>query len=106
MQALKALVIIMGILIFAGMGLLVYGLMTRVTWDEEPVAAPAGSPPTPQGFGEVESPLPDGASVAGVLVESGRAVVHVRLPGGGAEVRVFDLGTGAAKGRIRLKGTP
>lgn len=106
MQALKALVIFMGVLIFAGMGLLVYGLMTRVGSDEEVSQAPAGHPPTLQGFGEIESTLPDGASVAGVLVDNGRVVVHVRLPGGGAEVRIFDLGTGAAKGRIRLKGTP
>jgi hypothetical protein len=106
MQALKALVIIMGVLIFAGMGLLVYGLMTRVTQDDEVSQVSADHRPAPQAFGDVEYNLPAGASVAGVSVDNGRAVVHVRLPGGGAEIRVFDLATGAVKGRIRLKGTP
>ena len=106
MQALKALVIIMGVLIIAGMGLLVYGLMTRVSWDEvasQPERAPATAV---SAFGAVSSALPAGASVVSVSVDKGRAVVHVRLAGGGAEIRLFDLATGAASGTIQLKAAP
>ena len=105
MQALKALVIIMGILIIAGMGLLVYGLMTRVSWNE--VSGQAEKPLTGQvaSFDAVVSTLPAGASVASVSVENDRAVVLVQLPDGGAEIRLFDLETGSMIGTIRLKAT-
>ena len=101
MQALKALVIIMGVMIFAGMGLLVYGLMTRVSGEDDSARVAAA-----EAFGKISATLPAGAVVAGVSVDNGRAVVHVRLPDGGAEVRVFDLATGAATGSIELKAAP
>ena len=106
MQALKALVIFMGVLIIAGMGLLVYGLMTRVTWSDE--AAPAAmAPASPVArIGTITSNLPAGAAVASVSVDTGRAVVHVRLADGGAEIRLFDLATGTAMGTIQLKAAP
>jgi hypothetical protein len=101
MQALKALVIFMGVLIIAGMAMLVYGLMTRVGVDDRVEQATAT-----QAFGLVESVLPAGATVAGVSVDGGRVVVDIRLPDGGAEVRAYDLATGAALGSIRLKVAP
>jgi len=103
MQALKALVIIMGLLIIAGMGLLVYGLLTRVSWNE--VSGQAEKPPAAQtaSFEAVVSTLPSGASVASVSVENNRVVVQVQLPGGGAEVRLFDLETGAVIRTIQLQ---
>ena len=101
MQALKALVIIMGVMIFAGMGLLVYGMVTQVSWGDGSEQAAAA-----EAFGKVAASLPTGAVVAGVSVDNGRAVVHVRLAGGGAEIRVFDLDTGAATGTIQLKAAP
>ena len=78
MQALKALVIIMGVMIFAGMGLLVYGLMTRVSGEDDSARVAAA-----EAFGKVSATLP-----------------------AGAEVRVFDLATGAATGSIELKAAP
>jgi hypothetical protein len=101
MQALKALVIFMGILIFAGMGLLVYGLMTRVGGDGDDAPDVAAKP-----FGLVEHALPAGATVAGISIDKGRAIVDVRTPGGGAELHLFDLATGAPSGTIRLKAAP
>jgi len=106
MQALKALVIIMGILIMAGMGLLVYGLTTRVSWDDRVAREDSALVPSSASFGRVASNLPIGASVVSVAVDRGRAVVHVRLPNGGAEIRIFDLMTGAATGSIQLKAAP
>jgi len=47
MQALKALVIFMAVLIVAGMVLLVYGLITRTGGgDEQQAQVPAGTAPT------------------------------------------------------------
>lgn len=103
MQALKALVIFMGVLIFAGMGLLVYGLMTRVGGED--IAEPERPQPL-KPFGIVESVLPAGATVGRVSVENGSAVVEVRRSDGGVEIRMFDLATGAAGGTIRLLVTP
>lgn len=99
MQALKALVIIMGVLIVGGMGLLVYGLMTRASWESEDKRRAAPSVP----FGEVVSTLPEGATIARISVDGGRAIVDIRLSDGGAELRVFDLATGAPAGNIRLE---
>jgi hypothetical protein len=99
MQALKALVVFMGILIFAGLGLLIYGLATRIGGGDD-------APPPGANFGVVEQTLPAGAAVDGVSVEDGRAVVRVRLAGGGMELRIFDLASGAAVGTIRLRGAP
>ena len=104
MQALKALVIIMGILIIAGMGLLVYGLMTRVSWNEVSGQVEKPLPGQVASFDAVVSTLP-GASVASVSVENDRAVVLVQLPDGSAEIRLFNLETGFVIGTIRLKAT-
>ena len=106
MQVLKALVIIMGILIMAGMGLLVYGLITRVSWNDAAAHADTAPVSSSVSFGVVASSLPTGASVVSVAVDRGRAVVHVRLPDGGAEIRFFDPMTGATMGSIQLKVAP
>ena len=103
MQALKALVIFLGVLIVAGMGLLVYGLMTRVSWQKDDAGQAAVDTARP--FGLIEAALPKGAKVAGVSVDGGRAIVDIRLSNGGAELRVYDLATGQAHGSIRLKGS-
>ncbi len=101
MQALKALVIIMGVLIFAGMGLLVYGLMTKVDGEKSDSPAPSTTP-----FGMVEHSLPPGAKIDGISIDGGRAIVDVRTPDGVAELRIFDLATGAQTGTIKLKAAP
>jgi hypothetical protein len=98
MQALKALVIFMGILIFVAMGFLVYGLL-NLDDDKDPPKLIAGG-----SFGVVESRLPAGATVRETLIEDGRAVVTVGLADGGVEIRIFDLANGTALGVIRLGG--
>jgi hypothetical protein len=98
MQALKALVVFMGILIFVAMGFLVYGLLNRGDDAQESVAGAS--------FGVVESRLPAGAAVSGMSVGDGRVVVRLRLADGGAEIRIFDLASGAALGTIRLSAAP
>ena len=100
MQALKALVVFMGILIFIAMGFLVYGLLNL--GDDAPETLSAARMP----FGLVESQMPAGASVSGTSVADSRLVVSLRLAKGGAEIRIFDLASGAALGVIRLKAAP
>lgn len=104
MRLLQALVVFMAILIFIAMGFLVYGLMTMTDPAEDAVS---GYPPVAgQGFGTIESVLPAGASVAGMQVSDGRIIVRVQLAGGGEEIRVFDLTSGAGMGTVRLVPAP
>ena len=94
MRALKGVVIGMGLLIVLGMGLLVYGLATRLGG----AADGAGEPD----FGTVRAALPAGARIGAVAVQDGRIVVPVQLPGGGAEILVFGLESGRRLGAIAL----
>jgi len=103
MRALKLIVIVMGVLIFAASGMLIYGLVTRGGKESGSAGTAA---PASRSFGTIDAALPPGATIAGVSVDGGRAVVRVQLPGGGEELRVFDLASGAALGVIRLRATP
>lgn len=95
MQALKALVIGMGVLIIAGMAILVYGLTGKV-------GTSLSSKPSPAAFGTIRANLPAGASVDTVHVEDGNAVVHLVMPDGGAQIMVFRLSDGRQTGTIEL----
>lgn len=101
MQALKALVIFMGVLILAGMGLLVYGLMTRIGNGPADTVTATAKP-----FGELEYNLSADANISGISVDSGRAIVDIRHSDGSAELRVFDLSTGKPSGTIKLRAAP
>jgi len=94
MRALKGVVIGMGLLIVLGMGLLVYGLATRLGGTAE-----GGGEPE---FGTVRAALSAGARIGAVAVQDGRIVVPVQLPGGGAEILVFGLKDGRRLGAITL----
>lgn len=96
-QALKFLVIFMGVLIFAGLAIVVVTLATRNgnedTADVSDAAADAG-------FGTVEAGLPPGSRVVDMATEGDRLVLHVRLPDGGEQILVLDLATGRVLGTI------
>ena len=98
MQALKALVIFMGVLIIAGMVLLVYGLVTR-TGDGE---TGSGGAPAAAGFGALDLAVPAGCSIAGSELSGNRLVV--RLEGlaerGCQQLVVLDLASGRELGRV------
>jgi hypothetical protein len=112
MQALKALVIFMGVLIVAGMALLVYGLVTR-TGGEGREAAGAAAPalqtavPAPAGpltpFGTLELPIPDGCSLAGSELAGDRLVVRVtgQVERGCQQLVIVDLASGQEIGRLK-----
>jgi hypothetical protein len=121
MQALKALVIFMAVLIVAGMVLLVYGLITRTGGGEQQAeapaatgAAPAGVAPTPAQttgptptvvtpFGTLDLAVPDGCSLAASELAGDRLVVRFTgQPARGCQLLVIvDLASGREIGRVK-----
>lgn len=116
MQALKALVIIMGVLIVVGTTIVVvtiYNRMTRLGDSAPPApAAAVAPPPAPEGlaaaarpprFGDASVELPDGCRVV-EMTPAGERLLLLRL---GSIARcnrilVVDLGTGVLLGSIEL----
>ena len=91
MQALKYLVIVMAVLILAGMALLAYGLVTRVSGD--------GS----EGFAAVDVPLPPGCSIAETEVSENRLILRFEglAERGCQQVVVVDMASGKVLGQVR-----
>ena len=105
MQALKALVIFMAVLIVAGMALLVYGLVTR-TGAPESMGEGLGGGLLGAGSGgpaSLDLPVPEGCTIAGAELNGEHLVV--RLDGlaerGCQQVLVVDLAGGRLVGRLR-----
>lgn len=92
MQALKALVIFMAVLIVAGMVLLVYGLVTR--------GAPGGAG---GGFAELDLPVPEGCAIAASTLANDRLVLRIDglAERGCQQVVVIDMATGRILGRVK-----
>ncbi len=109
MQALKALVILMGVLIVAGVGLLAYGLMTRTGEDGAEGGQASSGSETPrqssplEEFGTLELALPDGCVVAGSELSGDRLVVRFsgQVERGCQQVVVIDLASGRVLGRVK-----
>jgi hypothetical protein len=97
MQALKTLVIFMGVLIVLGVALLVYGLSTRLSDGSD-----AG------GFGEVALPLPAGCVLAEARAAGERLIVRSDGPAerGCQQVFVVDLASGRLLGRVGAAAAP
>ncbi|HMA16336.1 MAG: hypothetical protein ACM35H_13060 [Bacteroidota bacterium] len=101
MQALKALVIFMAVLIVAGMALLVYGLVTR-TGDggSQGLGGLLGADGAPAGL---DLEVPDGCAIAGAELAGERLVL--RLDGLAErdcrQVLVVDLAQGRLVARVR-----
>ncbi|MCH8036311.1 MAG: hypothetical protein IIC53_04215, partial [Proteobacteria bacterium] len=70
MQAIKGFVVFMGLLIVAGLALVVYALMTRVSDG-------AGSS---DGFDATTVPLPAGCTLAEARIEAGRLILRTAGP--------------------------
>ena len=113
MRALKALVIVMGILIIAGMALIGYTIVERATAPETgtrpEVAIPAQSSatsPIKGPYGPISIELPPGARIVRTTTADRRLIVEVELSGGGERVLVVDLANGALLGTIELRPRP
>lgn len=125
MKALKALVAVMGILILAGIGLVIYGVLTQFgpggdeassVAETAPVVAPPLDDATPgagaiaprmepaaaQSFGDIVLAEPESTEIADVSV-SDRHII-LRLTGGGLPDRIVVLraADGTRLGTIRL----
>lgn len=96
MAALKALVVFMGILIAAGLGLLAYAVVGGL-----PERAAGG-------FGHAEVILPPGCVVAQAQVSEGILVLRLEGPAqrGCQQVILVDPESGQERGRVTLKETP
>jgi len=91
MKALKALVIFMGVLIVAGIGLVIYGVASKVGPKPAQTASTPAVPPAPPPatapaaaapavatpFGAVDIPLPAGATVQQVFAAGDRIIVRI-----------------------------
>jgi hypothetical protein len=101
-RGLKIAIAIMTVLLIAGFILLVYGLFTRAgkKAEENPLATvPAVAESAPPAL--LELAVEPGASIASVLTEQGRLIIHLRQSGGG-EIVIIDLASGREIQRIRL----
>lgn len=105
MQALKALVIFMGVLIVVGMGILAYGISVKFGHQaEDATAASAGrrampAAPWPE---DIRVAVPAGARVAETVVAESRMIVRLALPDGGHRFVVVDLVGGRRLGTVDL----
>jgi len=116
MQALKSLVIFLGILIVIGMGVLAYGIMLKFgEWqakkDGEATPAPlvavvpsATAPVVTEIWtGDLKVAIPAGARVAETVVADGQMIVRLSLADDSQRYLIFDLGTGKQIGAIELQ---
>lgn len=106
MRAIKALVVFLGVLLLAGLGLLGYGLYSKAPMKGTPTAA-AGAPaiaPAAE-FGQLAVPVPAGSRIEQMVVAGDRVVL--RLSGGGPErILVLDPGQGKVAGSFALTPEP
>lgn len=112
MRAIKALVIFMGILLIAGLGLVGYGLyskagkLSKTPADQTAVTAPAppsGAEPVAEGgFGTQTIPLPPGSRVEAMNSAANRVILHIAGPDGSRLVIVNPV-NGAVTGTVLLK---
>lgn len=111
MQALKSLVIFLGLLIVIGMGILAYGIMVKFDeWQarKDGEATPAPLAVTTPVVAEVWTDdlrvaVPAGARVVETVVADGRMIVRLSLADDSQRYLIFDLGTGRRIGAIELQ---
>ncbi len=104
MHAIKALVIVMGLLILAGLGLLVYGGVGQVSELAGPDAADRSG-----GFDAASVTLPVGCVLAEAHLEAGRLVLRAAGPSARPDcqqVILLDPASGAELGRVKIVPQP
>ena len=99
MRALKILVVVMGVMLVVGFAALIAVIAGRVSrGGPSPVAA--------RGFFGSSIEIPLGARIEAMTAGPDRVIVALMLPGGGRQLLVIDLATGARIGSIELHPTP
>lgn len=101
MQALKALVIGMGVLIVIAVVVLIVGVMNRPTKNTQPTAETMAAPPIP--FTPQSILLPPGAEIAETRIGDGRIVLRLALPDGSGRLVIVDAASGQVTGTVDLK---
>lgn len=99
MRALKALLVIMGVIIFAGFGFIAWEVYKRATDPNHPrsFAKPAPAAGTaPAGAAALPSSLPAGSRIGPMVESNGRVVFHVTLPDGREQLHVLDPRAGTS----------
>ena len=104
MQALKIMVVVMGVLIVAGVAVIATDLARRASSGRAAPAASAGA--SLAGFDEKTVELPKNGRLTGVHTEAGRVVLRVLLPGNKEMLIVLDLATGERLGTINVNPAP
>ena len=101
MQALKTLVIFLGVLIVFMMGVLAYGLVVKFgkVMDKEEASVPV-TPVVAGSWDRIRVSLPAGARVAETVVAGRRMVVRLVLADDSQRYFVFDLDSGRQLGQI------
>ena len=97
MRALKILVVVMGVMLIGGFALLVGVIAGRLSH--------GGT--VPRSFAATAIDIPRDARI-GAMTAAGtdRLVLELVLPGGGRQLIVIDLATGARLGAIELREPP
>jgi hypothetical protein len=115
MQALKALIIVLGVMIVAGIaviGVTIYHRATNpvnspVPDSTEPAAKPATEPGFGPGFGagfgKVALDLPPGSRIVETTAEGDRLILRLRLADGGWQILILDMATGKRLGTFELR---
>jgi Family of unknown function (DUF6476) len=98
-RALKILVVIMALMIFAGVVVLIIVIAGRL---QPRHAARTSSQP----FAAAPIALPAGARIETMSVGSDRLVVDIVLPDGNRQLVIIDLATGHRLGTIPLRTAP
>jgi hypothetical protein len=96
--ALKLLVIVMGVMLVAGVAVLIVVIAGRASQK----AAVTGAPP----FAAAPIELPPGARIEAMSTGSDRLVIDLILADGNRQLLVLDLATGRRIGTIPLRTAP
>ena len=98
-RALKILVVVMGVMIVAGVAVLIVVIAGRVSR-----GGPGTPSPTPFAASPIE--LPKGARIETMSTGSDRLVIDLVLPDGNRQLVIIDLATGRSLGTIPLRTAP
>ncbi len=99
MRALRILVAVMGVMILAGVGVLIIVIAGRLP--PRHAAATSSQP-----LAAVPIELPAGARIETMAVGGDRLVLDIVLPDGNRQLLIIDLATGRRLGAIPLRAAP
>lgn len=104
--ALKAIVVILGLMILAGLTLMGAILAGRFAHRDAPPRPDVPAAATASAYTGPAIELPAGAQVDRMTIGGDRLVLDIALPAGGRELVILDLATGRQIGTIPLHRAP